>query len=195
MCSACIGDLCRSMIIPAPGHRFIVGDFSAIEARVLTWLAGDTNKLETFRQFDAGVGRDIYCIAAENVLGLEPGSGAQERAMGKIFELGLGYSMGAKKILGNIHKSGRQNATVEDAQRWVDAWRKQNPKIVDFWKALEEAALAALRFPGMPINCGALRFEKRDDVLLIRLPSGRELSFPRPVIEVGRFGGSADHFP
>jgi DNA polymerase len=190
-----IGDLCRSMIIPAPGHRFIVGDFSAIEARVLTWLAGDTNKLETFRQFDAGVGPDIYCLAAENVLGLEPGTGKQERAMGKIFELGLGYGMGAKKILGNIHKSGRPNASVEDAQRWVDAWRRQNPKIVAFWKALEDAAIAALRYPGMPIRCGAISFEMRDGVLSVRLPSGRELNYPNPVIEIGRFGSPQITFP
>jgi DNA polymerase bacteriophage-type len=168
---------------------------SAIEARVLTWLAGDENKLETFRQFDAGIGRDIYCIAAENVLGLEPGSGLQERGLGKIFELGLGYGMGAKKILVNIHKSGRQNATVEDAQRWVEAWRRQNPKIVAFWKALEDAAMAALRYPGMPISCGTLLFEKRNGVLSVRLPSGRELNYPNPVIEVGRFGCPQITFP
>ena len=63
-----IGDLCRSMIVPPPGHRFIVGDFSAIEARVLAFLAGDADKLEAFRQFDLGLGRDIYCITAEQVL-------------------------------------------------------------------------------------------------------------------------------
>src|SRR5262249_20807643 len=65
-----IGDLCRSMIVPAQGHRFIVGDFSAIEARVLAFLAGDADKLDAFRQFDLGLGRDIYCVTAEQLLGL-----------------------------------------------------------------------------------------------------------------------------
>src|SRR5262245_3234214 len=97
-----IGDLCRSMIVPAPGRRFIVGDFSAIEARVLAFLAGDADKLEAFRQFDLGPGRDIYCVTAEQVLGLSGlHSKSPERQLGKIFELGLGYSMGADRLLGH----------------------------------------------------------------------------------------------
>lgn len=193
-----IGDLCRSMLIPADGHRFIVGDFSAIEARVLTWLAGDENKLEIFRKFDAGVGRDIYCITAENVLGLESGSvgpKSPERSLGKNFELGLGYGMADKKLLAGIHKSGHQNATIEDAKRWVDTWHRQNPKIVDFWKALDGAAIAATRHPGTPIRCGVLSFEFCDSVLSLRLPSGRELKYPHPVLELGRFGNLQLSFP
>ena len=97
-----IGDLCRSMIIPAPGHRFIVGDFSAIEARVLAFLAGDADKLAAFRQFDCGLGRDIYCVTAEQVLGLaeEDHGKSPERQLGRIsLRLGLGYQMGADRLL------------------------------------------------------------------------------------------------
>lgn len=98
-----IGDLCHSMLIPAPGHRFFIGDFNTIEARVLASLAGDADKLESFRQFDCGVGREIYCITAEQILGLtDVQSKSPERALGKVFELALGYGMGGDKLLTTI---------------------------------------------------------------------------------------------
>ena len=189
-----VGDLCRSMLIPAPGHRFIVGDFSAIEARVLAFLAGDADKLESFRQFDRGAGRDIYCVAAEQVLGLtEVQSKSPERQLGKIFELGLGYSMGGDKLLATIRKAGVANAaaiTREDTARWVKKWRAQNPTIVSFWAALDAAAVTAVRNPEIVVPCRAVSFVARGGVLFARLPSGRELSYPKPVIEPGRFGAS-----
>jgi DNA polymerase bacteriophage-type len=186
-----IGDLCRSMLIPAPGHRFIVGDFSAIEARVLTWLAGDEKKLETFLKFDRGEGRDIYCIAAEQVLGLDHEADSQERGLGKQFELGLGYTMGPARLLTGIQRSGHPRAspiTIQDTTRWVKRWREQNPKIVKFWKALDSAAMAATQRPGIIMRCGAVSFEMWGDVLSLRLPSGRELKYPNPVIEPSRLG-------
>src|SRR5262249_49246390 len=152
-----IGDLCRSMLIPAPGHRFIVGDFSAIEARVLAFLAGDADKLEAFRQFDLGLGRDIYCITAEQVLGLSGLHGkSPERQLGKIFELGLGYSMGADRLLATIRKANVPTVTAitrEDAERWVRTWRARNPRIVAYWAQLDAAARAAVRNPGMSFPC------------------------------------------
>jgi DNA polymerase I-like protein with 3'-5' exonuclease and polymerase domains len=100
-----IGDLCRSMIVPAE-HRFIVGDFNMIEPRVLALLAGDADELEAFRQHDRGLGRDLYCVTAEEVLGL---SGlhdkSPERKLGKIFKLGLGFGMGPDKLLAQIRKA------------------------------------------------------------------------------------------
>ena len=136
-----IGDLCRSMLIPARGHRLIVGDFSAIEARVLTWLAGDEGKLDRFREFDAGRGRDLYCVAAEGVLGLQHvDEKSPERALGKIFELGLGYQMGGNRLLAHIRKANVPNSeriTGKDTKAWVMKWRRQNPKIVEFWAALD----------------------------------------------------------
>jgi DNA polymerase len=188
-----LGDLCRSMIIPAPGHRFIVGDFSMIEARVLAWLAGDADKLEAFRQYDLGLGPDIYCVTAEQVLGLSGlHSKSPERQLGKVFELGLGYQMGPYRLLATIRKSGVPNTewiTLDDAARWVDSWRAKNPRIVTYWEHLNAAAMAAVRNPGMYFTCRSVGFLMRDDdLLLLRLPSGRELSYPAPKLERGRYG-------
>jgi DNA polymerase bacteriophage-type len=187
-----MGDLCRSMLVPAPGHRFIVGDFSAIEARVLTWLAGDEGKLDRFREFDAGRGRDLYCIAAEGVLSLDyEVTGGRERALGKIFELGLGYQMGADRLLAHIKKANVPNSeriTGKDTKAWVVKWRQQNPKIVEFWAALDATACAAVRNPEMEIACGRVQFCMRNSVLCLRLPLGRELKYPSPVLKPGRFG-------
>ena len=136
-----IGDLCRSMVIPVPGRRFISGEFSAVEARVLAFLAGDADKLEAFRQFDYGLGRDIYCVTAEQVLGLSGlHSKSPERQLGKIFELGLGYSMGADRLLATIRKANVPTVTAitrEDAERWVRTWRARNPRIVAYWGQLD----------------------------------------------------------
>ena len=187
-----VGDLCRSMLVPAPGHRFIVGDFTAIEARVLPFLAGDDVKLESFRQFDRGFGRDIYCVTAEQVLGLmDVHPKSPERQLGKIFELGLGYKMGADKLLAQIRKAnipGTEGTTVGDTERWVKTWRERNPAIVSYWAMLNAAAMAAVRNPEMTFPCGAVLFEMREGVLFARLPSGRELSYPAPKIKPGRFG-------
>jgi DNA polymerase len=187
-----IGDLTRSMIIPAPKHCFIIGDLSAIEARILTWLSGDTDKLEQFRQFDLGLGRDIYCVTAEQVLGLtDVQDKSPERALGKVFELALGYSMGADRLLDTIRKANIPNTeriTREDAARWVKKWRRQNPAIVAYWAALNAAAVTAVRNPGIVIPCRTVSFVMREDVLRLRLPSGRELAYPSPSIAPGRFG-------
>jgi DNA polymerase len=189
-----VGDLCRSMLIPAPGHRFIVGDFSAIEARVLTYLAGDAEKLESFRQFDLGAGRDIYCVTAEQVLGLTDVQGkSPERALGKIFELGLGYSMGGDKLLATIRKANVPNTeliTVAETTRWVKKWRQRNPAIVGYWAALDAAAMSAVRNPEVIVPCRAVSFRVLGGVLYARLPSGRKLSYPEPAIVPGRFGSN-----
>jgi DNA polymerase len=190
-----IGDLCRSMIIPAPGdYRFLIGDFSMIEARVLADLAGDTGKLERFRQFDLGLGRDLYCITAEQVLGrTDVQDKSPERQLGKVFELGLGFGMGGEKLLATIRKANIPNTdwiTIEDTEPWVQTWRAQNPAIVTYWAHLDAAARAAVRNPGMTVPCRSVSFQMRDGVLLLRLPSGRDLSYPAPVLQVGRFGKS-----
>jgi DNA polymerase len=187
-----LGDLSRSMLVPAPGCRFIVGDFSTIEARVLALLAGDLDKLTRFRDFDAGVGRDLYCTAAEQVLGLDHvDEKSGERQLGKTFELGLGYQMGGGRLLTSIRKArvlGTEGTTETDTARWVGRWRAANPKIVAYWSMLDAAAMTAVRHPGVMIPCGLLKFALHQGVLLLRLPSGRELSYPAPRIEPGRFG-------
>jgi DNA polymerase len=187
-----IGDLGRSILVPAPGHRFIVGDFSAIEARVLSWLAGDRGKLDRFRGFDAGHGRDLYCVAAEGVLGIQHvDEKSPERALGKIFELGLGYQMGSNMLLAHIRKANVPNSeriTIKETEAWVAKWRQQNPPIVGFWAALDATARAAVRNPEMIFPCGPAQLQMRDEVLCLRLPSGRELKYPSPTLKRGRFG-------
>jgi DNA polymerase len=114
-----VGDLCRSMLVPAPGHRFIIGDFKAIEARVLAHLAGAAGKLESFRHYDLGLGPDLYIVTAGQVLGAEI-SGEHVRPLGKVFELGLGFQLGADRLFGLIRDariSGTENATPDDAAR------------------------------------------------------------------------------
>jgi len=180
------------MIIPAPGHRFIAGDLSAIEARVLAFLAGDAGKLEAFRQFDLGLGRDIYCVTAEQILDLtDVQSKSPERALGKVFELGLGYGMGADRLLATIRKANIPDTawiTREDCARWVKKWRAQNPAIVCYWAMLNAAAVTAVHNSGTVIPCRTVAFIMRENVLILRLPSGRELAYPAPSIAPGRFG-------
>jgi DNA polymerase len=188
-----IGDLCRSMIIPPPGHRFIIGDFSMIEPRVLAFLAGDADKLKAFRQFDYGLGPDIYCVTAEQVLDLSGlHSKSPERQLGKIFELGLGFQMGETRLLAEIRKakniSNTERITLEDAARWVQTWRARNPRIVAYWAQLNAAGMAAVRNPGTSFPCRSVSFQMGDGVLSLRLPSGRELSYPAPTVQPGRFG-------
>ena len=99
--------------------------------------------------------------------------------------------MGADKLLATIRKANVPNAaaiTREDAARWVQKWRARNPRIVAYWAQLDAAAVAAVRNPGMSFPCRSVIFQMRDGVLSLRLPSGRELSYPAPVIEPGRFG-------
>jgi DNA polymerase bacteriophage-type len=193
-----IGDLTRSMLIPAPGHRFIIGDFNAIEARVLALLAGDMDKLEAFRQFDLGRGRELYCTTAEQVLGLaEVQDKSPERALGKVFELALGYSMGADRLLDTIRKANIPNTswiTREDCARWVKKWRLQNPAIVSYWAALNAAAVTAVRNPGTVVPCHTVTFVMREGTLFARLPSNRELAYPAPTIQPGRFGANQVSF-
>jgi DNA polymerase len=187
-----IGDLSRSMLIPALRHRFIIGDLSMIEARVLAWLAGDADKLERFRQYDLGLGRDIYCVTAEQVLGLSGlHAKSPERQLGKQFELGLGFKMGPDKLLFVIRKARIPDTewiSLENTTRWVQTWRAKNPRIVVYWEHLNAAALAAVRNPGVVFPCRSVSFRVDNDVLLLRLPSGRDLSYPAPRLERGRFG-------
>jgi DNA polymerase bacteriophage-type len=118
----------------------------------------------------------------------------QDAERRRIVPLGLGYGMAGEKLLAGIRKSGNQSVTLEEAKRWVETWRRQNPKS-DFWSALDGAAIAAVRHPGMLIRCGRLSFELYDGVLSLRLPSCRELKYPHPVLEIGPKGYLQLTFP
>ena len=187
-----IGDLCRSMIIPAPGHRFIVGDFSAIEARVLAFLAGDADKLEAFRQFDLGLGRDIYCVTAEQVLGL---SGVHGQVAGAAAREGLRararVSMGADRLLATIRKANIPDTagiTITKTRR--DGCKNGAPRTPRSSPTGRSSMPRRWRRCAIP-ECRSLPQPQLSDArwrLSLRLPSGRELSYPAPVIEPGRFG-------
>ena len=184
-----IGDLCRSMLIPARGHRLIVGDFSAIEARVLTSLAGDEGKLDRFREFDCRTwARHILCYGRASSRPHHVTEKSPERALGKIFELGLGYSMGGDKLLATSGKpiSPTPRITSTETTRWVI---NGGPKSRDrrILGRARRAARAAVRNPAMTVSCRVHHFSNARWRSACSLPSGRELNYPAPVIKPGRF--------
>jgi DNA polymerase len=118
-------------------------------------------------------------------------SKSPERALGKIFELGLGYSMGGDKLLATIRKANIPNTeriTIAETTPWVQKWRLRNPAIVGYWAALDAAAKSAVRNPEVIVPCHAVSFRALGGVLYARLPSDRQLSYPKPVIKPGGFG-------
>ena len=193
-----LGDLVRSAIIAAPGHRFIVGDFSQIEARVVCWLAGEDWKLAAFGAYDRGEGEDIYVLAVSKTLRLDdPEAALKLRPLGKVIELASAFQMGADKFFSLIRSAnipGTTHLTLYDVKGIVNKWRDEHRAIVRFWAALNSAAMSAVRHPETIIPCGRVRFQMRDGILCMRLPSGREIAYPAPTIKPGRFGWDAVHF-
>ncbi len=178
-----LSQLVRTAFIPRKGYRFIVSDFSAIEARVLSWLARETWRMEVF----AGNG-DIYCASASQMFKVpveKHGQNGHLRQKGKIAELALGYggSMGALKAMGAL-ESGM---TEDELKPLVDAWRLSNPNIVSFWWDVDEAAKQAVRNKSATSTHG-IRFSYESGFLFITLPSGRRLAYVKPRIGTNKFG-------
>ena len=173
-----LSELIRTAFIPAPGHKFVVSDFSAIEARVLAWLANEEWRLEVFNTHGK-----IYEASAEQMFHLEPGSvkkGDPMRTKGKIAELALGYggSSGALKAMGAL-EMGLQE---EELKPLVDSWRRANRQITQFWWNVDAAAERCAR-SGFTSNLrNGIRISKEGPLMRLRLPSGRELSYVRPRI-------------
>ena len=181
-----LSELIRTALIPRPGYKFIVADFSAIEARVLSFLAGETWRLDVFHE-----GRDIYCESASRMFGVpveKHGQNAELRQKGKIAELALGYGggVGALRAMGALD----MGLTEEELQPLVSRWRQANPKIVRYWWAVDEAVRTAIR-SHLPQRVGGIRFERGVEGLCITLPSGRQLTYACPRIEPNRFGGES----
>lgn len=167
----------RGMIVPAEGNRFLVSDFSAIEARVLAWLADEQGPLDVFRN-----GGDIYCHAATGIYGREiTPKDKDERQIGKVAVLALGYQggVGAFQTMAKAYR-----VTVEDelADQIKVKWRKAHPKIVRFWYDLEEAAINAVKYRGHAFIAGPITFKCHGDFLFAKLPSGRRLAYYKPTI-------------
>ena len=179
-----LSQLIRTAIIPYDGDVFVVADFSAIEARVLAWIAGEQWRLDEF----AGEGR-IYEASAAKMFGLQKSEikkGSDLRQKGKIAELALGYAggVGALKAMG----ADKMGLSDSELQGIVTAWREASPAIPAFWKSLERAAVKALENPGQRIPCGMVSFRADANLLSIRLPSGRCLRYWGAELYEGKYG-------
>lgn len=181
-----LSQLIRTAFIPRDGAKFIVSDFSAIEARVIAWYAGEQWRQEVFAK-----GGDIYCASASQMFKVpveKHGVNGHLRQKGKIAELALGYggSVGALKAMGAL-EMGLNEAELKPL---VDAWRSSNPRIVEFWWDVDRAAKTAVADRTVAETHG-VRFEYRSGFLFIILPSGRRLAYVKPRIEQNSFGGES----
>lgn len=181
-----LSQLIRTAFIPSPGNRFIVADYSAIEARVIAWIAGQTDTLDAFRE-----GKDLYCETASRMFGVpveKHGINAGLRQKGKIAVLACGYggSIGALKAMGALRMGLEEN----ELKPIVDAWRAANPNIVWLWQEVEEAALEAIT-TRRPVRLHNLTFTLKSGILFITLPSGRRLAYVKPGLGENRFGGTS----
>jgi len=178
-----LSELIRTAFVPTTGKKLIVADFSAIEARVIAWLAGETWRNDVF----ATHGK-IYEASASHMFGVpieEIGKGSPLRQKGKIAELALGYggSVGALKSMGALDMGLAEN----ELRPLVNAWRSANPNIVKFWWDVDRAAIKAVRDKTTTETHGII-FTFKSGMLFITLPSGRRLAYVKPKIGVNDFG-------
>jgi DNA polymerase len=179
-----ISDIGRAMIIAAPGHRFLIGDFSGIESRGLAWAAGEESKLKAWIKFDeTGDPNDDPYVLNGRAFG-HPEDKA--RPPGKIGDLAFGYEggVGAWKNFAP-EDDDSDEATIK---RFRDTWRQQHPATVRFWRALNQAAIDAVCNPGVDHPVRGITFRYDAPFLKARLPSGRSLSYPFPRLGTGKFG-------
>lgn len=186
-----LSQLIRTAFTPQPGRarRFIVADYSAIEARVLAWLAGQDDTLQAFRD-----GKDLYCATASAMFGVpveKHGPNAELRQKGKIAVLACGYQGG----VGAIRTMGgqRMGMTEQEMQHTVDAWRNANTNITQLWWDIDTAAKQAIT-TGAPQQVRSIRLHTNGGILFITLPSGRALAYPGAGIGTNRFGGESITF-
>lgn len=181
-----LSQLIRTAFVPKAGMKFVVSDFSAIEARVLSWLAGEKWRLEVFKN-----GGDIYCASASQMFRVpveKHGANGHLRQKGKIAELALGYggSVGALKAMGALE----MGLSEDELQPLVDMWRSSNPNIVRFWWEVDRCVKDTIR-QRLPTDTHGIRFDYRSGMLFITLPSGRRLSYVKPRIGENKFGGES----
>jgi hypothetical protein len=178
-----VGDISRAMICAAPGHRLMIADFSGIESRILAWIAGEQDKLATWAKFDETQAErdDPYFIIGRTI----GHPAATARAAGKIADLAFGYQGGV---------GAWQNFAPEDdasskkaIERYRDAWRAAHPATVEFWDAVNKAAIAAVRQPGVEHKVRQLTFRADQQALRLTLPAGRAIAYPFPRIAINRF--------
>ena len=181
-----LSQLIRTAFIARPGYKFVVSDYSAIEARVLAYLAGDTWRSKVFAE-----GKDIYCASASQMFGVpveKHGINSHLRQKGKIAELALGYggSVGALISMGALD----MGLTEDELQPLVDSWRASNPNITAFWWNVDNAVKTTIKM-NIPTEVNGIKFLCRSGMFFINLPSGRTLSYVKPRIGENRFGGES----
>ena len=181
-----LSQLIRTAFVPKNGMKFVVADFSAIEARVLSFLAGEMWRAEVFAN-----GGDIYCASASQMFHVpveKHGVNSHLRQKGKIAELALGYggSVGALKSMGALD----MGLAEEELQPLVDAWRSANPMIVQFWWDVDRAVKTAVK-QKISTETHGIRFVCKSGMLFIKLPSGRSLSYVKPRMGENKFGGES----
>ena len=181
-----LSQLIRTAFIPKPGCKFIVSDYSAIEARVLAHIAGEKWRSKVFAE-----GKDIYCASASQMFDVpveKHGINSHLRQKGKIAELALGYggSVGALKSMGALDNG----LLEEELQPLVNAWRQANPSIVQFWWDVDNAVKTTIR-QRIKTEVRCIRFSYKSGMLFITLPSGRQLAYVKPRIGENRFGGES----
>ncbi|HFE9158304.1 TPA: DNA polymerase [Streptococcus agalactiae] len=181
-----LSQLIRTAFVPSQNKKFIVCDFSAIETRVLSHLAGETWRSRVFEE-----GKDIYCLSASQMFGVpveKHGQNADLRQKGKISELacGFGGAVGALKAMGAIDMGLEE----QELQPLVDSWRQANPNIVLFWWDVDRAVKTAVK-EQVQTETHGIQFEVTKGMLFITLPSGRKLSYVKPKISENQFGGES----
>lgn len=180
-----LSQLIRTAFIPRDSALFYVADFSAIEARVIAWFANETWRQQVFEK-----GGDIYCASASQMFKVpveKHGINGHLRQKGKIAELALGYggSVGALKAMGALE----MGLNEEELPALVDAWRQANPRIVEFWWAVDRAVMKVVKYKHTTTDYG-LTFSCKSGMLFITLPSGRKLAYVKPKIGTNKIGGS-----
>ena len=181
-----LSELIRTAFVPRDGYKFIVSDFSAIEARVLSFLASESWRLKVFAE-----NGDIYCASASAMFHVpveKHGQNSHLRQKGKIAELALGYggSVGALKSMGALE----MGLSEEELPQLVDAWRQANPNIVKFWWDVDNAVKTTVR-QRLDTETHGIRFRYRSGMLFIILPSGRQLCYVKPKMGTNKFGGES----
>lgn len=181
-----LSQLIRTAFVPSKGKKFIVCDFSAIEARVLSHLAGERWRSKVFEE-----GKDIYCMSASQMFGVpveKHGQNSELRQKGKIAELACGYggSVGALKAMGALDLG----LSEEELQPLVNSWRQANPNIVLYWWDVDNAVKTAVK-ELLPTSTQNIQFEVKSGILFITLPSGRKLAYVKPKIGENQFGGES----
>ena len=181
-----LSQLIRTAFIPKPGYKFYVADFSAIEARVIAHLAGESWRADVFKN-----GGDIYCASAEQMFHVpvkKHGVNGHLRQKGKIAELALGYggSVGALKAMGALE----MGLSEDELQPLVDAWRASNPNIVQLWWDVDAAVKTAVSSRTTSETHG-IKFVWRSGMLFVYIPSGRRLCYVKPKMGQNKFGGDS----